>query len=66
MYNLEKFKNSFCSYEFVSNQQKLYGNLKEASIEIEVWHQDRFKKDMLVIVLADISFNIFADWYSKC
>lgn len=55
MFPLEKFNNSFASYEFVTTKGNLYPTLAETNLEIEIWHQERMRKDMLVgVVQTDI------------
>ena len=45
---IEKLNNSFASYEFTSSKGNLYPTLNETNLEVEIWHQDRHKKDMLI------------------
>lgn len=44
----ELFKNSFKSYVFDHNKEGLYKAVKESLLNIEFWHQDRLKKDILI------------------
>lgn len=52
---IEKFNNSFASYEFTTSKSNLYPTLAETNLEIEIWSQDRHRKDTLVgIAKVDI------------
>jgi len=39
---------SFTSYEFTCTKGRLYPMLNEAKLEVEIWHQDRLKNDLLI------------------
>ena len=45
----EKFEYGFCSYHFYCCKNNLNDLLESNSLNIEIWHQDRIKKDILVI-----------------
>jgi len=39
---------SFTTYEFTCTKGRLYPMLNDAKLEVEIWHQDRLKNDLLI------------------
>ncbi|KNC56000.1 coiled-coil domain containing 100 [Thecamonas trahens ATCC 50062] len=44
--------NSFCAYEFVASEAFLRSTLETAPLHIEVWHRDKYVKDILLGIAA--------------